>query len=75
MEKIKFCSNQKNEELFIPFEDKYLFSEHQSGFRTEDLCIYQLFAITHDIFSNLNCNLNLEIRGVILGITKTFDSV
>ena len=37
-------------ELFNFFEQFNLLSKHQSGFRPGDSCIYQLPAITHDIF-------------------------
>ena len=48
--------------LFKFFEDNNLLSEHQSAFRPSDSCIYQLLAITRDIFSNFDCNLTLETR-------------
>ena len=38
-------------------------------------CIYQLLAITYDIFSSFDCNPNLETRSVFLDISKAFDRV
>ena len=61
--------------FFKFFEDKNLLSKHQSGFRPGDSCIYQLLAITHDIFSSFDCNPTLETRGVFLDISKGFDRV
>ena len=60
---------------FKIFEDKYLLSKYISGFRPSDSCIYQLLAITHDIFSRFDCNPTLETRGVFLDISKAFDRV
>ena len=62
-------------ELFKFFEDNNLLSKHQSGFRPGDSCIYQLLAITHDIFSSFDCSPTLETRSVFLDISKTFDRV
>ena len=61
--------------FFKFFEDKNLLPKHQSGFRPGDSCIYQLLAITHDIFSSFDCNPTLETRGVFLDISKGFDRV
>ena len=62
-------------ELFKFFEDNNLLSKHQSGFRPGDSCIYQLLAITHDIFSSFDCNPTLETCSVFLDISKAFDRV
>ena len=62
-------------ELFKFFEDKNLLSKHQSGFCPGDSCIYQLLAITHDIFPRFNSNPTLETRGMFLDISKVFDRV
>ena len=62
-------------EFFNFFEDNNLLSKHQSGFRPGDSCIYQLLAITHDIFSSFGSNPTLETRGVFLDISKAFDRV
>ena len=58
-------------ELFKFFEDNNLLSKHQS----DDSCIYQLLAITHDIFSRFDCNPTLETCSVFLDIFKAFDRV
>ena len=62
-------------ELFNFLEDKNLISIHQSGFRPGDSCIYQLFPITHGIFSSFECNPTLETLFVFLDIFRGFDRV
>ena len=62
-------------ELFKFWGENNLLSKHQLGFRPGDSCIYQLFAITHDIFSSFDCNPTLETRRVFLDISKAFDRV
>ena len=52
-----------------------LLSKHQSGFRPGNSCIYQLLAITHDIFLSFDSNRSLETRRVFLDISKAFDRV
>ena len=52
-----------------------MLSKHQSGFRPGDSCIYQLLAITHDIFLSFDSSSSLETRGVFLDISKAFDRV
>ena len=49
--------------------------KHQAGFRPGNSSIYQLLAITHDIFSSFDQNPSLETRGVFLDISKAFDRV
>ena len=57
------------------FLDKNLLSKHQSDFRTGDSCIYQLLAITHDIFLSFDWNPILETCGVFVDISKGLDRV
>ena len=52
-----------------------MLSKHQSGFRHRDSCIYQLLAITHDIFFSFDSSPSLETGGVFLDISKVFDRV
>ena len=52
-----------------------MLSKHQSGFRPGDFCIYQLLAITHDIYLSFDSSLSLETRAVFLDISKAFDRV
>ena len=61
--------------LFAFFEKRNLLSKYQSGFRPGDFCIYQLLAITHDIYLSFDSSLSLETRGVFLDISKFFDRV
>ena len=55
------------------FLDNNLITPKQSGFRPGDSCINQLLSITHDIFTSFDSG--LEVRGVFLDISKTFDKV
>ena len=55
------------------FLDNNLITPKQSGFRPGDFCINQLLSITHDIFTSFDNG--LEVRGVFLDISKTFDKV
>ena len=52
-----------------------MLSKHQSGFRPGDSCIYQLLAITHDIFLSFDSNPSLKTNGVFLDISEAFDRV
>ena len=40
-----------------------------------DSCIHQLISITHEIYASFDTNPSLEVRGVFLDISKTFDRV
>ena len=48
---------------------------YQPGFCLSDACVNQLLAITHEIFEVFDCNLPLEVRSVLLDISKAFDKV
>ena len=52
-----------------------IFNNNQSGFRSNDSCIHQLIAITHNIFSAFDANPSLEVHGVFLDLSKAFDSL
>ena len=58
--------------MFKYFKENIFLSPHQSFFILEDLCVQQLISITHDIY---DCRPSLEMRGVFLDISKTFDKV
>ena len=62
-------------ELFAFLEKRNFLSKHQSGFRPGDSFIFQLLAITHDIFLNFDSTPSLESRGVFLNISKASDRV
>ena len=53
--------------------DNNLLSPNQSGFRSGDSCINQLFSINHKILNAFNKG--LEVRGILLDISKAFDKV
>ena len=59
--------------LFKTFADNNLLTKHQSGYRLGHSCIYQVFAITHDIFSSFDCSPTLDTRCVFLDISKAYD--
>ena len=50
-----------------------MISPSHSRFRPGDFCVNQLMAITHEIYKSLNDG--LEVWGVFLDISKTFDKV
>ena len=56
-------------------DEHNLFNPNQPGFRTKDLCVYQLMGITHNIFTSFDCNPTLETWAVFLDISKAFDKV
>ena len=50
-----------------------LLSPNQSGFRSGDSCINQLFSTNHEILNVFDKG--LEVRGIFLDILKAFDKV
>ena len=52
-----------------------MLTPHQSGFRPNDSCIYQLLSIVHSIYAGFDHNPSLEVRGNFLDISKAFDKV
>ena len=52
-----------------------LFNNNQWGFRPNDSSIYQLIAITHNIFSAFDANPSLKVHDVFLNLPKAFDRV
>ena len=50
-----------------------LLNPNQSGFMPGDSCIHRLVSITHEIYASFDGNPSLEVRGVFLDISKTFD--
>ena len=55
------------------FIENNLISKNQSGFRPGDSCINQLLSITHDIYQSFDDS--VEVRAVLLNISKAFDNV
>ena len=60
-------------ELVTFFADNKLFFSNQSGFTPGDSCVNQLLAITQEIYKSFDDE--LEVRGVFLDISKTFDKI
>ena len=61
--------------LFLYLESNNLLTPHQSGFRPNDSCIYQLLSIVHSIYTDFDHNPSLEVRGNFLDISKAFGKV
>ena len=61
--------------LFKYLQDNKLLNCNQSSFRSGDSCVHQLLSITHEIYKSFDANPSLELRGVRLDISKTFDRV
>ena len=52
-----------------------LLNSCQSGFRPNDFCINQFISITHNSYCAFDASSSLEVRGVFLDLSKTFDKV
>ena len=52
-----------------------MLTPHQSGFRSNDSCIYQLLSIVHSIYADFDHNPSLEVQGNFFDISKAFDKV
>ena len=50
-----------------------LLNPNQSGFMPGDSYIYQLISIIHEIYTSVDANPSLEVRGGFLDISKAFD--
>ena len=50
-----------------------LILDNHSGFKPSESCVNQLLSITHEIYHSLDNG--LEVRGVFLDISKSFDKV
>ena len=61
--------------LFKHFIGNKLFAPSQSGFLPGESCIAQPLAITHEIQTNFDSNSPVDMRGVLLDISKAFDKV
>ena len=59
--------------LFKHFLSNKLFTRSQSGFLPGDSCIAQLLSIIHEIETAFDNNPTVDVRGVFLDISKTFD--
>ena len=52
-----------------------MLTPHQSGFRLNDSCIYQLLSIVQSIYADFDHNPSLEVRLNFLDISKAIDKV
>ena len=60
-------------DVFLFLKNNNLLTSKQSGFRPDDSCVNQLLSIVHSIYSNFDHNPTLEIRGIVLDISKVLD--
>ena len=56
-------------------DTRIMLSVHQSRFCHSGACMHQLISIVHDIYNAFDSNPALEVRGVFLDISRTFDRV
>ena len=61
--------------LFNYFQSNRHFTPSQSGFLPGDSCIAQLLSIIHEIQTAFDENQAVDVKGVFLDISKTFDKV
>ena len=61
--------------LFNYFQSNRLFTPSQSSFLPGDSCIAQLLSIIHETHTAFDENPTVDVTGVFLGISKTFDKV
>ena len=59
--------------LFNYFLHNKLFTPSQSGFLPGDSCIAQLLSIIYEIQSAFDDNPTIDVRGIVLDISKAFD--
>ena len=71
----KIFEKQIFDSIYNLINKNNLFNNNQSRFRSSDSCIHQGIAITHNIFSAYVANPSLEVRGVLLDLSKAFDRV
>ena len=69
MEKLMFNS------IFNFIDTRNMLSVHQSGLRPDDSCVHQLISIVHDIYNAFDANPSLEVRGIFLDISRSFNRV
>ena len=61
--------------LYEHVKENKLLSVHQSGFRSNDLCVNQLFSIVHNLHKAFDAYPTLETRGMFLDMSKAFGKV
>ena len=61
--------------FFEYFDEQKLLSEHQSGSRPNYSCKNQLQSVVHDLYKAFDADPTLDVRGVFLDMSKTFDKV
>ena len=61
--------------MFNHFVCNKLFTPAQSGFLPGDSCIAQMLSIIHEIKTSFDSNPPVDVRGVFLDISKSFDRV
>ena len=61
--------------LFLYLESNDFLTPHQSEFRPNDSCIYQLLSIVQSIYADFDHNTSLEFWGNFLDISKAFGKI
>ena len=69
-EKAIICNN-----LFNYIERENLLNINESGFRANDSCSNQLISIIREIYRAFDCSPSLEVRGILLDLSKAFGKV
>ena len=62
-------------DLFNHFYYDNFYTRNRSGFMPGDSWIFQLLSIIHEINSSFDRNPTIDVRGVLLDISKVFDKV
>ena len=61
--------------LFGYLDEQKIMSEHKSGFWPNDSCTYHLLSNIHDLYTAFDADPTLEVRGVFLNMSKSFDEM
>ena len=59
----------------IAYVTNELFKNCQSGFLPVDSCVFQLLSTVQEVNLSFDCSPAIDIRGVLLDISKAFDKV
>ena len=71
----KMCERVIYNSLFNHFQSNRLFTPSKSGFLLGDSCVTQLLSIIQEIQTAFDESPTVDVRGVLLDISKAFDKV
>ena len=60
---------------FFVYLNNNLLNNNWSGFRPGVSCVNQLISISHDIYKAFDANPSLEVRGIFLDLSRSFNKV